>query len=278
MFFRLISTSETGVVTTLRKFTRTVGPGLRFKLPFVQDIDVISNRLCVDFFDINIKTKDNVFTQLYIDVQYKVLPEDSATAHFSMEKPKDQLTSFIETAVLAKASQMTLDQLFESQSAICADVTANLQGKLKVYGYTIQNTLVTSIKPPENVVKAMNDINASERTKAAARNTADAEYITAIRKAEADRDRKRLQGEGTAQQRAAIIEGYGNGVTQLAEQWGVSAHDIARFVLELQNLDVRMALSNSPNAKVILMDDAGKQSHLAKQIVKANEISSHAPN
>ena len=218
-----------------------------------------------------------MFTKLDIDVQYKVLPEDSATAFFSMEKPKDQLTSFIETAVLAKASQMTLDQLFESQSAICSDVTANLQSKLKAYGYTIQNTLVTSIKPPENVVKAMNDINASERSKAAAKNNADAEYITAIRKAEADRDRKRMQGEGTAQQRAAIIDGYGNGVSELASKWDVSAQDIARFVLELQNLDVRLALSQSANTKVILMDDGGKQSPLAKQIVKANELSNYAP-
>ena len=81
----------------------------------------------------------------------------------------------------------------------------HLHDKMMAYGFTIENTLVTSIDPDKDVKKAMNKIIATEKEKIARKNAADAYYIEQVRTAEADRDRKRLQGEGTSLQRRDII-------------------------------------------------------------------------
>lgn len=79
--------------------------------------------------------------------------------------------------------------------------------------------MITAIDPPERVKGAMNDVYASEREREAARNKADAEYITLIRRAEADKERKRLQGEGISEQRKAILSGQ----KEIADTLGVFA-------------------------------------------------------
>ena len=54
----------------------------------------------------------------------------------------------------------------------------------------------------------MNKINAAKRDKEAAREESEAEKITIVKRAEADAESKRLQGEGSAHQRLEIIRGF----------------------------------------------------------------------
>ena len=44
-FFKFVPTMNTGVVQTFGKFSRLAGPGLRFFIPFVQKMSMVSNRL-----------------------------------------------------------------------------------------------------------------------------------------------------------------------------------------------------------------------------------------
>ncbi len=117
---------------------------------------------------------------------------------------------------------MTLDELFKSRNAICEDVSKTLSTKMQHYGYTIENTLVTEISPDPKVKESLNNIEAAKRSKEAAKETADASYITSVRAAEADRDRKILQGEGISGQRKAIMKGYEESVDTMVSKFGPS--------------------------------------------------------
>ncbi len=44
--FKFIPTMNTGVVQTFGKFTRLAAPGLTFYIPYIQKIQLVSNRLC----------------------------------------------------------------------------------------------------------------------------------------------------------------------------------------------------------------------------------------
>jgi regulator of protease activity HflC (stomatin/prohibitin superfamily) len=114
VFFKIIQTSTTGLVQTFGRYTRTVQPGLRFHFPLIQKITPISNRLRQESFDFEVKTKDNVFTNLGLAVQYRIHSEDSSTAYFSLDNPHDQLNSYIENVVRSSVPKMNLDQLFEA--------------------------------------------------------------------------------------------------------------------------------------------------------------------
>lgn len=65
---------------------------------------------------------------------------------------------------------MTLDQLFESQSHIADAIIEDVGPKMEHAGFTIESAQIRNITPPDEILKSMNEINASERRKIAAQN------------------------------------------------------------------------------------------------------------
>ena len=250
----IIRTSQVGIRETFGKFTRVINPGLNFYLPLVQRINPISTRLRQDTFQFEVKTKDNVFARLDVAVQYKVTPDNAYKAFYRLEDPVPQIDAYIENVVRSRAPQMELDQLFESQDDICKSVSDTLSEKMTGYGYTIENTLVTGIEPNSEVKHSMNLINANRRLKLAAKEEADAHYIKEVRKAEADSERKRLQGEGISKQRLAILKGYEVGVDNMANQLGLSPTEVVDFVMKTQHLDTLESIGRSENTKTLFLN------------------------
>lgn len=80
------------------------------------------------------------------------------------------MISYSENTVRRIASTLTLDQLFESQSEIADAIMENVAPKMSEGGFTIESSQVRNIEPPEAISKSMNEINASERRKIAAKN------------------------------------------------------------------------------------------------------------
>lgn len=276
MFFKFIQTSCTGVVQTFGKYTGTVGPGLRLFFPFIQTITPVSNRLKQETFQFEAKTKDNVFTQLGIAIQYRIKPSDTDKAYFSLANPVDQIDSYVENVIRSKVPSLRLDELFESQDSICQSVSEKLSKNMSEHGFTIENTLVTAIDPDLEVKRSMNAINASERMKEAVRNKAEAHYIEELKQAEADRDRKRLQGEGISQQRLAIMEGYEKGIHGMSERMGLDPREIVKFVEKVQELDTMETIGRSNNSKILFFEreytDSDKINfNFRKNMILANE-------
>ena len=73
---------NTGVVQTFGKFSRLAGPGLRFYIPVIQKMSLVSNRLVENQCKMQVRTADKVFPELDITIQYRVKPEDTARAYF----------------------------------------------------------------------------------------------------------------------------------------------------------------------------------------------------
>ncbi len=251
---RFVQTSSTGIVQTFGKFTRLARPGIHIYLPGIQSITPVSNRLQQNSVHLSVKTKDNVFTELGIDVQYRVKTEDTEKAFFSLDDPIGQMNAFVKNVVRARVPKMRLDELFESPDDISQAIEDRLAPKMLSHGFTIQSTLLTTINPDRNVSEAMNKINATERLKEAAINEAEAEYIKTVRNAEADRDRKRLQGEGISQQRIEIMKGYQEGVNEMAGTFDMDHRDIVSFVLKTQHLDTMESIGKTTNTKTLFLN------------------------
>jgi regulator of protease activity HflC (stomatin/prohibitin superfamily) len=148
---------------------------------------------------INTKTKDNVFVDLELAVQYQVgKREDVWAAYYTLTDHEQQMESFIYDTVRAKVPTMELDNVFENKDDIADDVKATLAEQMQAYGYTIVQSLVNDVRPAANVATAMNEIVAQERLRRAAEHRAQAEYIQVVKAAEADAESRRLSGEGIA--------------------------------------------------------------------------------
>lgn len=250
-----IETSEVGVVQRLGKFRRIAGPGLNSKMPF---IDTLAARLSLKLQQLTVqvetKTKDNVFVQIPVSIQYQIIPEKVFDAFYRLSEPTRQIESFVYNAILGHVPGMNLDEVFSSQAQIALDVQKNLDTSMKDFGYTVVKALVTDVVPDAKVKSAMNDINAAQREREATVARGETEKILAVKKAEAEAESKQLQGEGIANQRRAIIAGLQESVEAFQKAIeGVQASDVMALVLVTQYLDTMKEIGASANSNTILL-------------------------
>ncbi len=253
--FFTIEQAHAGVVQRLGKFLRIAQPGLNFKMPYL-DVVVANISLQVQQLDVKVetKTKDNVFVQIPISVQYKVMPDRVYDAFYKLSDPIKQIESFVYNVILGHVPKMTLDETFDQQSQIAIDVKNNLDASMSEFGYSIVKSLITDLVPDDKVKAAMNDINAAQREREATVSRAETEKLLLVKKAEADAESKRLQGEGIANQRKAIVEGLRDSVAKFSESVeGATPKDAMAMVLLTQYFDTLKEVAGTNRSNTIMM-------------------------
>jgi len=267
--FFIVTQQTFAVVERLGKFIRLAGPGLNFKIPFVERVAGLVNlRLRQLDVLVETKTQDNVFVNLNVSVQYAALQDKVYEAFYKLSDHQSQIESFVFDVVRAKVPKITLDEVFEKKEEIAQSVEAELKEIMQQFGYAILKALVTDINPDEKVKQAMNEINAAQRTCVAATQKGEAEKILRIKQAEGEAESMRLQGQGLANARQAIVSGMGVSVSafkQIAPE--VSAKDIMTLVLMSQYCDTLKEIgAKSSSNSVFLSSSPAAISDLEAQV------------
>jgi regulator of protease activity HflC (stomatin/prohibitin superfamily) len=184
------------------------------------------------------KTRDNVFVQVAVAVQYRVLAEAAYDAFYRLTDPRGQIQSYVFDVVRSTVPKMELDEAFASKDDIAKAVLEQLQSVMLEYGYEIRNTLVTDLSPDSKVKASMNEINASRRLKEASSHKAEADKTRQVKAAEADAEARYLSGLGVARQRKAIVEGLQASVSEFSsEVEGARPKDVMDILLLSQYFD-----------------------------------------
>jgi regulator of protease activity HflC (stomatin/prohibitin superfamily) len=251
---RFIKTGTTGIIQTFGKYTRMTPPGITFYFPFVQTVTPVSNMIHSLNMEISGRTKDKAFPKVAVDIQYQIDPELTAVAYFSRANPIGDMQDYINDTVRTKVSNLTLDALYESQTDIAGAIMSQVGPSLQVTGYTLIKVLVSGITPPEAVLTAMNDINASERRLVVARNEGEATKIQKVMEAEADAIRKELQGKGLARMREAIMTGWTESVSKMSAELGMNAADVTAFITKMSHLDTVGEIGRGKGTRTIFLN------------------------
>jgi len=184
------------------------------------------------------KTRDNVFVNVSVAVQFRVITESAYDAYYRLSDPRGQIQSYVFDVVRSTVPRMELDEAFASKATIAEATLNQLESVMKDYGYEILNTLVTDMSPDARVKASMNEINASKRLKEAASHKAEADKVQQVKAAEADADARYLSGLGVARQRKAIVNGFQESVSEFsAEVEGVKAKDVMDILMLTQYFD-----------------------------------------
>ncbi len=237
--FFTVQTAQVAIVQRLGKFARVAGPGLNWKTPYLETV-VQRMSMKVQQFDVQVETKtqDNVFVQIPVSIQYKVIPDAVESAFYKLSDPVKQIESMVYNVVLGHVPKMKLDDTFLNQADIAGDLRDNLDASMKEYGYSIVKVLISDIVPDQKVKAAMNDINAAQREREATVSRAETNKLLLVKQAEAEAESKRLQGEGIANQRKAIIAGLKDSVEDFAKTVpGSTPQDVMQLVLMTQYFD-----------------------------------------
>src|SRR6516164_6653487 len=231
----IIHTKQAAVVERLGKFNRIAGPGLNFKIPFVES-KVYVEDLNMQLMDVPVmsKTKDDATVTVPVRVQYFVLPDRVKEAYYELDDPEDQIKAHVENVILSYIPKIDLDETYQQEDQIAKRIKDSLSVVMAKFGYSIENALVTKIVPADAVVRAMNDINAARREKVATEARAEANKITLVRQAEA----KALAGQGVARERKAIVDGLRDSVLNFEEGvHGVDPHEVMALLMMTQYFD-----------------------------------------
>jgi regulator of protease activity HflC (stomatin/prohibitin superfamily) len=155
-----------GVVEDLGQFKQLLDPGLHCITWPLQSV-VARLSLRIQQLDVlcETKTKDNVFVQVAVAVQYRVLVDRAYDAYYRLTDPRNQIQSYVFDVVRSTVPKMELDEAFASKQTVAEQVLAQLSEVMKDYGYEIKNCLVTDLTPDHKVKASMNEINASRRLK-----------------------------------------------------------------------------------------------------------------
>jgi regulator of protease activity HflC (stomatin/prohibitin superfamily) len=276
--FFTVEQQSAAIIERFGRYARTARPGLNVKAPF---IDAIAQRVSLRVqqlpVEVETKTLDNVFVKLFVAVQYRVIEGNEADSYYKLQSHVDQIKSYVLDVVRAKVPKMNLDEVFEKKDEVGSSVKAELDASMKIYGFEIPNALVTDVNPADNVKAAMNEIQTQQRLQIAAAAKGEANKILTVKNAEAEAESKRLQGEGIAKQRRAIVDGLRESIAAFTSQIGdVTAPEVLKLVLMTQYFDTMKEIGTSAGSKVILMPHSpGGMADIAEQlrssIITANE-------
>src|SRR6202789_2603194 len=142
--FFTVQTAQVAIVQRLGKFARIAGPGLNWKTPYLETV-VQRMSMKVQQFEVQVETKtqDNVFVQIPVSIQYKVIPEGVESAFYKLSDPVKQIESMVYNVVLGHVPKMKLDDTFLNQADIASDLRDNLDASMKEFGNSIVKGVIS---------------------------------------------------------------------------------------------------------------------------------------
>lgn len=263
------------VIERFGKFRRIASSGLGLIIPFI-DRKAATINLRVQQLDVTVetKTKDNVFVNLQVSVQFRVGVDQVKEAYYSLDNPRNQIASYVFDDVRAEVPRLELDDVFAKKEDIALAVQRNIHDSMDEYGYHILKALITDIDPDHKVKESMNRINAAKREKEAASEEGEANKIKIIKAAEAEAESKRLSGEGIARQRLEIVRGFKESVEDFKKSLDSVTHEeIMQFVLMTQYFDtIKDIGSNSKNSSILMPHSPGGLKDFQEQIIQGTFV------
>ncbi|MDM8302536.1 SPFH domain-containing protein [Collinsella tanakaei] len=278
--FFVVKQQHAVIIERLGKFHRIVGAGFHAKIPFVdRKAATVSLRTMKNGFDIDVKTEDNVTIGLEVSAQYHVsyelgnTPQESGVykSYYMLQQPVAQMRDFITDALRSSIPVYTLDEVFAKKDDIAKDVNATVSEQMAAYGFTLVSTLITKIALPAEVENSMNQINAAQRTKAAAQDLAEADRIRRVTEAVAEAEAMEKAGEGIANQRKAIASGIKDSL-EIIQETGVGNDEANQLFMFTQWTEMMNEFAKTgKSATVVLPSDFRQSASMFEQMVTAAE-------
>jgi regulator of protease activity HflC (stomatin/prohibitin superfamily) len=274
---RIIGQNTVAVVEFLGKYNRTMVAGFNMKIPFLESIrEHVSLRQQNFGLQGNYPSKDKVITTIGTNLIYSVDKAENINGVkkyvYELENRSKSIEASVENSLRTYVAKETHEGLLENKEELALHIKGDLEVQFRDWGMQIHSFQITNVTFPETITNAMSEVVASEQLKKAAENKGEATKIQAIKEAEAEKERKRLQGEGIALERRAIAEGLKQSIEVVADATKQSPSEIVAILTLTQYLDTMKSIGSSDNSKVVFMDSSVTKTHdILAQIVAGIE-------
>ena len=130
-----------GVLQRFGKHVKMCPPGLGFKIPLIDRVaHKVPLRIVELQFNVETKTNDNVFVNIVVAVQMRVV--DAYKAYYELSDPEGQIESYVNGVLRGHVPNMNLDAVFDDKETLELAVKSSLESKMARCGYEIENCLL----------------------------------------------------------------------------------------------------------------------------------------
>ena len=140
--FEIVPAGHTGVVVTLGKVNENVlQEGFHFKIPFVQDVINISNKIQKEEVAADAVSKDLQQISSSIAVNFRVGLSSSAQIYKNVGDRYSEiiLLPAVQESMKAISAKYTAEELITQRSQIANEIKETLDGKVKGYGIVVED-------------------------------------------------------------------------------------------------------------------------------------------
>jgi len=272
---RIVQQNTVYVIEFLGRFNRIMTAGLNFKIPILERVAEKVTLRQQNFSLKNIyPSKDKVIVDISTNLIYAVDPTEESVKKYSysLVSREQSIGAIIENSLRTYVAKETHEGILEKKEELAAHIRGDLEKQFSEWGMVIFSFQIMEVSFPPTITQAMSEVVASQQLMKAASNKGEAIKIQAVKEAEAEKERKRLQGEGIALEREAIATGLRQSVEIIKQATGQSNVEIMAILTLNQYLDTMKSIGITPNTKVLFLDSsAGKTGELMKQFMAAFE-------
>jgi regulator of protease activity HflC (stomatin/prohibitin superfamily) len=268
---RIVQQNTVLVIEFLGKYRRIMSAGLNLKIPLVESVhEKVSLRQQNFAIEGQYPSKDKVIVTIQTNLIYRVNADEEGLKCYAyvLENREESVGAIIENSLRTYIAKETHEGILEKKEELAQHIRVDLEKQFEEWGMFINSFQITNISFPKAITDAMSEVVASEQLRKAAENKGEAVKIQAIKEAEGERERKRLQGEGIALERAAIAEGLQRSIEIVQKATGGTSQEILSILTLTQYLDTLKSIGMSQNSKVLFVDSSiQKNTELMQQLM-----------
>ena len=228
--FKIVPQQHAWVVERLGKYDRTLTPGLKFVVPFIERVAYkhslkevpldVPSQVCI--------TKDN--TQLQVDGIIYFQITDPMRASYGSSNYVVAITQLAQTLLRSVIGKMELDKTFEERDAINASVISALDDAAANWGVKVLRYEIKDLTPPAEILRAMRAQITAEREKRALIAASEGRKQEQINIATGEREASIARSEGERQAEINKAQGEAAAITAVADATSDAIRKIAAAI------------------------------------------------
>ncbi|MEY4902266.1 MAG: hypothetical protein RLZZ292_81 [Bacteroidota bacterium] len=284
--FVTVQQATMAVITIFGKYQRVMGPGLNFRIPFIEQI----------FRRISIQNRS-------VELEFQAITADQANVHFKAlllfavidqdeETIKKVAFKFINEASFMQTLSRTVEgsirsfvatkkqaEILSLRKEIVEDVKHHLDLTLEEWGYHLIDLQLNDISFDEAVTRSMAQVVASANLRSAAENEGQALLITKTKAAEADGNAIKIAAE--AEREAAQLRGRGialfreevaKGMAQAAKEMESAHLDNSMILFSMWTESLRHFAEQGKGNVIFLDGSTEGMERTMKQMLAMNQM------